>query len=84
MPIRNPFAKRTDVYGSFAPGDENVRALDQNGTRPAFEKVDTMGSKSSVMSIRSGHSQEPPEYKMSGMPIQTRLGAKSRLINSPL
>jgi hypothetical protein len=67
MPIRNPFAKRTDVYNGFAQGEENVRPLDQNGVRPTFEKVDTMGSKSSAMSIRSGHSQDPPEYKLSGM-----------------
>jgi hypothetical protein len=67
MPIRNPFAKRTDVYNGFAPGEESVRPLDQNGTRPAFEKVDTMGSKSSAMSIKSGHSHDPPEYKLSGM-----------------
>ena len=67
MPIRNPFAKRTDVYSGSAPGEENVRPLDQNGVRPTFEKVDTMGSKSSAMSIRSGHSQDPPEYKLSGM-----------------
>jgi len=61
MPIRNPFARRADVHTGLAPAEENS----QNGTRPTFEKVDTMGSKSSAMSIKSGHSQEPAEYKMS-------------------
>ena len=69
MPIRNPFAKRPDIQTGLAPGVENVRPLSQNGTRPpAFEKVDTTGSKaSSAMSIHSQKSQEPVEYKMSGM-----------------
>jgi hypothetical protein len=49
------------------PGEENVRPFDHNSTRPTFEKVDTMGSKSSAMSIKSAHSLEPTEYKMSGM-----------------
>lgn len=62
MPIRNPFAKRQDVQTSLQPHEE------ENGTRPKFEKVDTMGSKASSMSISSRKSQEqPPEYKMSGM-----------------
>lgn len=61
MPIRNPFARRQDVYTGVTPAEENV----QNGTKPTFERVDTMGSKSSAMSIRSGNSQEPAEYKMS-------------------
>lgn len=65
MPIRNPFAKRPDVQTGLAPYEEGIRPLSQNGTRPAFEKVDTTGSKaSSAMSIQS---QEPVEYKMSGM-----------------
>jgi len=65
MPIRNPFAKRSEVYGGIAPGEENVRPLAQYGTQPTFEKVDTMGSMSSARSIKSGHNQEPPEYKLS-------------------
>ncbi|KAG4437395.1 hypothetical protein IFR05_007120 [Cadophora sp. M221] len=66
MPIRNPFAKRPDVQTGLAPYEEGIRPLSQNGTRPAFEKVDTTGSKaSSAMSIKSGQSQEPVEYKMS-------------------
>ena len=70
MPIRNPFTKRTDIYGGgLTQGEENVRPLDQNGMRPTFEKVDTMGSMSSALSIKSGHSQDPPEYKLSGMRI---------------
>lgn len=79
MPIRNPFAKRTDVYGGPAPEDENVRPLDQNGIRPTFEKVDTMGSKSSALSIRTRHSQDPPEYKLSGMCRATLLIAHQNL-----
>jgi len=66
MPIRNPFAKRPEVQTGLQPYEEGVRPLSQNGTRPAFEKVDIMGSKgSSAMSIRSSQSQEPVEYKMS-------------------
>lgn len=64
MPIRNPFARRQDVHTGLSPAEENAP---QNGAKPAFEKVDTMGSKSSAMSIKSGNSQEPTEYKMSGM-----------------
>lgn len=66
MPIRNPFAKRTEVQG-LQPYEESVRPLSQNGTRPTFEKVDTTGSKaSSAMSIRSNQDPVPVEYKMSG------------------
>lgn len=64
MPIRNPFARRPDVHNGFDPINENGT---QNGPKPTFEKVDTMGSKSSAMSIKSGNSHEPAEYKMSGM-----------------
>ena len=69
MPIRNPFSKRPDVQtGLQPPSEDYVRPLSQNGTKPTFEKVDTVGSKaSSAMSIKSGRSQEPAEYKMSGM-----------------
>jgi hypothetical protein len=69
MPIRNPFAKRADIQtGLQPPSEDYVRPLSQNGIRPTFEKVDTIGSKaSSAMSIKSGKSQEPAEYKMSGM-----------------
>lgn len=67
MPIRNPFAKRSDIQG-LQPYEEGIRPLSQNGTRPKFEKVDTMGSKASSISINSRQSQEQPvEYKMSGM-----------------
>jgi len=62
MPIRNPFAKR-DLPPDLE--SENVRPLSRNGTRPAFEKADTTGSRSSAMSIHSAKSQDPPEYKMS-------------------
>jgi len=65
MPIRNPFAKRPDVQTGLQPAEEAVRPLSQNGTRPTFEKVDTMGSKSSALSISSNKSSEPVEYKMS-------------------
>jgi len=69
MPIRNPFAKRPDVQvGLQPPSENNVRPLSQNSTRLTFERVDTVGSKSSsAMSIKSSRSQEPVEYKMSGI-----------------
>jgi hypothetical protein len=60
MPIRNPFAKRTGVSNGLEPVPDEEH-------KPAFERVDTMGSKSSsALSIKSGKSQEPAEYKMSG------------------
>ncbi|RDW94538.1 hypothetical protein BP5796_00301 [Coleophoma crateriformis] len=61
MPIRNPFSKKPN---NGLENDENAPI--SNSTRPTFEKVDTIGSKSSsAMSIRSSQSQEPAEYKMS-------------------
>lgn len=67
MPIRNPFSTKREVQtGLQPPYEEGIRPLSQNGTRPTFEKVDTMGSKSSVMSISSKKSEEPVEYKLSG------------------
>jgi hypothetical protein len=62
MPLRNPFSSRR-------PGLSNgvEPAADENHKPPAFEKVDTIGSKaSSALSIGSTKSQEPPEYKLSG------------------
>jgi hypothetical protein len=65
MPIRNPFARRPGA--AIATVDENLRP-DAN-TPPAFERVDTVGSKaSSVLTIRSTRSQDTGEYKMSGEP----------------
>jgi len=65
MPIRNPFSRRQDIHSGLNPVDE-IATQNGNGTKPpTFEKVDTMGSKSSAMSIKSGNSNEPPEYKMS-------------------
>jgi hypothetical protein len=66
MPIRNPFAKRTDVYPGLAPADESARPAEQNANPPTFERVDTMGSRSSAISIKSRQSMEPAEYKLSG------------------
>lgn len=68
MPIRNPFAKKTGLNAGFDPAqDEYLRPRSPAGSRPGFEKVDTMGSKaSSSMSITSGKAEEPAEYKMSG------------------
>lgn len=56
------------MQAGLAAPEEGVRPLSQNGTRPAFEKVDTMGSyrSTSTQSITSKQSQEPVEYKMSG------------------
>lgn len=67
MPIRNPFAKRTGVSNGLEPVPDEEH-------KPAFERVDTMGSKSSsALSIKSGNSQEPAEYKMSGKVTRPRL-----------
>ncbi|RDL42084.1 Uncharacterized protein BP5553_02063 [Venustampulla echinocandica] len=66
MPIiRNPFTKRAEVQtGGLQPYDENVRP--ESHEPPSFERVDTVGSKSSsALSISSKRSQEPVEYKMS-------------------
>ncbi|KAH7181080.1 hypothetical protein DER46DRAFT_30560 [Fusarium sp. MPI-SDFR-AT-0072] len=58
MPIRNPFARRP---GSVIVQDENQRP----DSTPGFEKVDTVGSKSTpVLSIRS-QGRDNGEYKMS-------------------
>lgn len=76
MPIRNPFTKRHDLE-SLA--DENNKLSPANGALPAFERVDTVGSKSSAISINSGKSQEPAEYKMSG----TTTRAFNAHINTP-
>lgn len=62
MPIRNPFAKRPGLSNGVDPEPEVEN-------KPGFERVDTVGSKaSSALSITSGKSQEPAEYKMSGNP----------------
>lgn len=61
MPIRNPFAKRSDLSNGFH-NDENANP---NATA-GFERVDTTASKtSSAMSINS-RNIEPMEYKLSG------------------
>ena len=74
MPIRNPFSRRPDiVHAGLTPGEDGT----QNGTKPpTFEKVDTMGSKTSALSIKSGHSQEPAEYKMSGTRQQVEINRR--------
>jgi hypothetical protein len=75
MPIRNPFARRP---GSAIVQDENQRP----DSTPGFEKVDTVGSKSTpVLSIRS-QGRDNGEYKMSGMP--TDASALPSLMASPL
>ncbi|KAH8808360.1 hypothetical protein F5884DRAFT_752899 [Xylogone sp. PMI_703] len=60
MPIRNPFAKKTGPDAA----EDGLREPAQAQPRPSFEKVDTVGSKSSARSFRSERS-EPMEYKMS-------------------
>ncbi|RFU30007.1 hypothetical protein B7463_g6308, partial [Scytalidium lignicola] len=61
MPIRNPFAKKTGLDTL----EDATRDPTQAQPSPSFEKVDTIGSKSSARSIQSDRSQEPVEYKMS-------------------
>jgi hypothetical protein len=66
MPIRNLFGRRP---GAPPTNDENVRpgSVEDKSTLPAFERVDTVGSKaSSALSSRSAKSQDTGEYKMSG------------------
>jgi hypothetical protein len=59
MPIRNPFARKLISSGLESAQDKM--------NQPSFERVDTVGSKtSSAMSINSVTSQEPVEYKLSG------------------
>lgn len=60
MPIRNPFARRP---GSAAEDGANSEHLDASA--PGFVRVDTVGSKASSLSIRSGKSQDNGAYKMS-------------------
>ncbi|ATZ54835.1 hypothetical protein BCIN_11g01600 [Botrytis cinerea B05.10] len=61
MPIiRNPFARKQDA-GLQPSQDQNV------SPRPSFERVSTQASRASSMSIKTVKSEEPPEYKMSGM-----------------
>lgn len=58
MPIRNPFARRSGT----TINDENVQPVEA----PGFERVDTVGSKStSVLSISTTRSHDTEEYKMS-------------------
>lgn len=66
MPIRNPFARRP---GAPAQTDENARPAEETPSHPGFERVDTVGSKtSSALSIASSRrSNDNGEYKMSGM-----------------
>lgn len=68
MPIRNPFARRPGAAATAQ--DENSRpgsaAGDLDVTYPGFERVDTVGLKSSsALSIRSRRSQDTGEYKLS-------------------
>lgn len=67
MPIRNPFTRRP---GLTVTTDENARPASAAGkdvAHPGFERVDTVGSKaSSALSVRSAHSPDNGEYKMSG------------------
>lgn len=72
MPIiRNPFSKRPDLPSGTAPNNEGDK----------FEKVDTIGSRtsSSAMSISSNQKMEPAEYKMSGKLVPSCLQVNARL-----
>lgn len=79
MPIRNPFTRRP---GSVVVQDENQRP----DSTPGFEKVDTVGSKSTpVLSIRSGQGRDNGEYKMSGTFMKPyRLVSLMAFLPSPL
>lgn len=77
MPIlRNPFARRQDVQTGLQPSQD-----DQNASpRPSFERVSTVASQASSLSIKTARSEEPPEYKMSG--TKTFVWMKSELPES--
>lgn len=64
MPIlRNPFTRKQDVPTGLQPSP-----IDQDvSSRPSFERVSTVASRTSSMSIKTTKSEEPVEYKMSGM-----------------
>lgn len=60
MPIRNPFTRR--------PGPTVVSTedgIERNPSHPGFEKVDTVGSKVSSLSLASSKSRDTGDYKMS-------------------
>lgn len=57
MPMRNPFVRRPGVV---------IPSQQQDSAHLGFERVDTIGSKASVLSLGSDKSHEPGEYKMSG------------------
>jgi len=63
MPIRNPFVKRPGTSNGLETVEETK--LGPAEGVPGFERVDTVGSKTSAMSIGSTKSIEPAEYKMS-------------------
>ncbi|PKS10590.1 hypothetical protein jhhlp_002344 [Lomentospora prolificans] len=71
MPLRNYFGRRSGtslVHGeTIHPTDPSIpNCTDGHSNPPAFERVDTVGSKaSSILSIKTSRSQDTGEYKMS-------------------
>ncbi|KAI0548581.1 hypothetical protein F4679DRAFT_550101 [Xylaria curta] len=67
MPIRNPFAKRPFLTtGAEVANDENAPPRPQKDSYSGFERVDTVGSRtSSAWSIHSTKSRDTGDYKMS-------------------
>lgn len=57
MPMRNPFVRRPGVV---------IPSQQQDSAHLGFERVDTIGSKASILSLRSDKSNEPVQYEMSG------------------
>lgn len=67
-PFRNPLRFLNDLSHKDGQTEDSARAT-SNVKPPAFERVDTTGSKASSA---GGKPQEIPEYKMSGMRQQGR------------
>jgi hypothetical protein len=67
MPIRNPFKRGTVLTGSDPLHDERGRSDSQQGIREDGEERDGSRARPSMSLNIKERSNEPNEYKMSGM-----------------
>lgn len=67
MPIRNPFTRRPGPTVVTADAD-----AERAPSHPGFERVDTVGSKVSSLSVTSSKSRDTGDYKMSGRSLSQR------------